>query len=105
MAQKYYTVAEISKAIGVSCSTVVKWINAGNLEARFDSSHAYLIEQKDLAAFVINPPGTRARGIVALVDKNTLEQLTGKNERERKRKKHYRRGYWASARAIGWVLP
>ena len=102
MPQKYYTVLQISRAIAVSESTVTNWIRSKALKGVFNSSHAYLIKHEDLKAFIDNPPGARARGLIALADRNILEELIGKNE---PRKKHHRGGYRASPRPFGWTLP
>lgn len=100
--ERYYSVGEISKAIAISETTIIKWIRAGNLKAISADPHTYLINREDLKTFITSPPKPRFRAIIALIDKNTIKELVGE---VRPKKKHKWGGYSRTIKPIGWVLP
>jgi transposase len=107
-----YTIKQVSQMIGVSVSTVHMWIYRGQLKASLCNAwlhkrHSksisgptfYSINSKNLKEFIINPPNSRAKGIMALIEKETFRKLTGNES-----KKYRRRSYRASAKSTGWAL-
>lgn len=103
MKQKDYTIKELSEISGIRRSTIDRWINCKWLKATPKKCRGYLIYRQDLRDFFSNPPHSATRGLIALIDRDILEELIGEEVEPKNRANC--RGYRTPIRSIGWTLP
>ncbi|MBN3949423.1 MAG: excisionase family DNA-binding protein [Nostoc sp. NMS7] len=75
-----YSVKQVAKTLGIGTSTINRWIRLNYLKAIREGSRTYSINKEDLKNFLANPPsyrgrGCRAKGLVALIDRDVLKAL------------------------------
>ncbi|MFN6560003.1 MAG: helix-turn-helix domain-containing protein [Nostoc sp. ChiSLP01] len=72
----YYTIRELSEALGIKTSSINRWIASKSLKAYFYKG-IYWIDLEDLKNFIVHPPSSKARGILALIERDKLKALMG----------------------------
>jgi len=65
LVKENYTIKEISDFLGINTGTIHGWINSKRLKAN----------RQDLKNFLANPPASKTRGLIKLLDRNLLKSF------------------------------
>jgi excisionase family DNA binding protein len=68
-----YTIKEISDFLGINTGTIHGWINSKRLKANRQDLKNFLVNRQDLKEFFANPPTSKTRGLIKLLDRNLLK--------------------------------
>jgi transposase len=69
-----YSIKQIAIGLKIHPATVGSWIRRKWLKATFDKQRK-LVAKEDLKKFLENPPNSRTRGLIYLLDKDSIKRL------------------------------